>query len=332
MVQGSIIRARALKGSAWVLGTMALLLVMPRGADAQGFTYARGQTVQPAFEGWTESDDGSYTFWFGYLNRNWEEEPDVPVGPNNFISPGPEDRGQPTHFLPRRNRLLFSVQVPADFSEEDEVVWTLKTQGATLTATGFIASDYFIDHIINMSENGSIGNGATTPAIRANEPPASELEGETERWVQVGEPLTLAVKVHDDTVLPQYIGPSGETIGVEFVRRWEPPTVEDVGAPMKPGMQVPIKVNGLSVSWFVDRGEGEVTFDPEQIKVWEDTRPYTNSPWAHGWIHPEEPADGRWVARATFHEPGTYVLKARATDGGLHVDHDVIVHVAHLVP
>ena len=58
-----------------------------------------GQSVQPAYEGWTRNPDGSRSMWFGYMNRNWEETPDIPTGPNNGFGPTGEDLGQPTHFL-----------------------------------------------------------------------------------------------------------------------------------------------------------------------------------------------------------------------------------------
>ena len=309
-----------LTGGAWFFALVTILI--PRGADAQVLTYASGQTMQPAFEGWEQNPDGSYNLLFGYLNRNWEEEFDIPVGPDNFFSSGPADRGQPTHFLPRRNRLVFRVHVPADFGEDERLVWTLRTKGETLTAEGVISPDFFVDNIVIMSENGSIGNGATTAVIRANTPPVSELEGETERWVQEGEPVALSVRASDDGI-PRRRG---------FSRTRGPlASPEDLARIGEPSLIVPGKVNGLHVSWFVYRGEGEVTFDPPQIKVWEDTRPYT-SPWAHGWVHPEQPEDGWWVARVTFHEPGTYVLRGKVDDGGLQVDHDVTVHVAPLVP
>jgi len=64
-------------------------------ADAQ-LTYTRGQTVAPAYEGFEVNADGSYNLLFGYMNRNWLEEVNVTVGPDNFFSPGLEDRGQPT--------------------------------------------------------------------------------------------------------------------------------------------------------------------------------------------------------------------------------------------
>ena len=89
-------------------------------------SYSRGQNVSPAYEGWEENEDGSFSFLFGYMNRNWLEELDVPGGADNNISPGSADQGQPTHFLPRRNRFVFKVRVPADWGDK-EMVWTLTT-------------------------------------------------------------------------------------------------------------------------------------------------------------------------------------------------------------
>src|SRR5262245_50010607 len=74
-----------------------------------------GLNISPAYEGWEQNADGSFTLVFGYFNRNWEEEIDVPIGPNNNIQPGGPDQGQPTHFLPRRSRFLVRIRVPKDF-------------------------------------------------------------------------------------------------------------------------------------------------------------------------------------------------------------------------
>src|SRR5262245_624584 len=82
-------------------------------------TYSRGQTASPAFEGWEKNADGSFNFLFGYMNRNWEEEIDVPIGPENNIEPGGPDQGQPTRLLPRRNRFVFRVRVPADWGQKE---------------------------------------------------------------------------------------------------------------------------------------------------------------------------------------------------------------------
>src|SRR5262245_18627519 len=69
--------------------------------------YAAGQDVVPAFEGWERNPDGSFNMVFGYMNRNYEEEIDLPVGPDNTIEPGSADQGQPTHFYVRRQQFVF---------------------------------------------------------------------------------------------------------------------------------------------------------------------------------------------------------------------------------
>src|SRR5438105_1930727 len=106
-----------------VLIAIAVLIAAPLGAAAQ-LTFKTGQPVIPVYEGWETNADGSFNVVFGYFNRNMEEELDVPVGPDNTITPGPADQGQPTHFLPRRNQFIFKVRVPKDFGNK-EVVWTV---------------------------------------------------------------------------------------------------------------------------------------------------------------------------------------------------------------
>ncbi|HAT18099.1 MAG TPA: hypothetical protein DCS76_09915, partial [Gemmatimonadetes bacterium] len=60
--------------------------------------------IAPVYEGFETNDDGSFNLLFGYYNRNWEEEINVPVGPDNRLEPGGPDQGQPAHFFPRRNQ------------------------------------------------------------------------------------------------------------------------------------------------------------------------------------------------------------------------------------
>ena len=52
--------------------------------------YATGQNIAPIFEGWERNPDGSYNMVFGYLNRNYEEEVDIPIGTENSITIGDE--------------------------------------------------------------------------------------------------------------------------------------------------------------------------------------------------------------------------------------------------
>jgi hypothetical protein len=84
----------------------------------------------------------------------------------------------------------------------------------------------------------------------------------------------------------------------------------------------------LRLSWIVYRGKAStVTFSPDQMKTWMDTRVYANSPWSPPYLIPEPPRDGKWVVQAAFGEPGTYVLRAVASDGSLFTYENVTVTV-----
>ena len=124
------------------------------------------------------------------MNHNWEEEIDVPIGPDNNISARRPDQGQPTHFLPRRNRFMFRVRVPKDFGDK-ELVWTLTTQGKTEKAYASLRTDYLIDNVVIASETGALGAGSSSPEMRANKPPVVKIEGAKTRTAKVGQPLTL---------------------------------------------------------------------------------------------------------------------------------------------
>ena len=71
----------------WVCA--AVLLASGTGLSAQ-VQYARGQNVAPTFEGWEHNPDGTYSLVFGYLNRNYEEEVDIPLGSENTVTVGAE--------------------------------------------------------------------------------------------------------------------------------------------------------------------------------------------------------------------------------------------------
>ena len=242
-----------------VLGTLALLLLItPVAASAQ--SYRSGQHVEPAFEGWRPNPDGTFSFMFGYMNENWEEEPTVPVGEDNFFSPGDADRGQPTHFLPRRNRFNFEVTVPADWGDR-ELVWTLNVNGVERKAYATLRQDYLVDNMVIASETGSLGAGTSSPESRANVPPVVMVQGDLVRTARVGEPIKLVTSVWDDG-LPKRRRDSSNT-AEELKRRMErPPSRVTVG-----------KVNGLFLSWNVYRGEDNATFNPPLPKPWKILEP-----------------------------------------------------------
>lgn len=277
-------------------------------------TYQQGKHVEPAYEGWRPNPDGTFSFMFGYMNENWSEEPDAAIGENNSFSPGDADRGQPTHFLPRRNRFNFEVIVPSDWGDR-ELVWTLNINGVERKAYATLKDDYLVDNMVIASETGSLGPGTSSPESRANIPPVATIQGDNIRFARIGEPVILNTQVTDD--------------GLPIARR-DPTITEDalrrrmMRAPTKLTVQ---KINGLFLAWNVYRGEGKVTFDPPMPKPWEDTRTAANSPWGALWLPPEVPEDGNYEVTATFDEPGTYILWTRADDGGLYHDDYITVNV-----
>jgi hypothetical protein len=320
---------------------MALLAVLVAGAELNAqaqLSYREGQNISPAYEGWQVDPDGSTYFLFGYMNRNWEEELDIEVGAENGFSPGPADRGQPTHFLPRRNRFTFRVPVPEGFTEQDELVWTLTANGVTEKAYASLRADYLVDNVVIASETGSLGAGTSSPETRSNTPPRVEIEGESVRRARVGQPITLIARVTDDG-LPRTRGAQGDPDrdrtdeeddddDAASTETELTPAQQQLQRLLNPPRRVTVgKSNGLHFAWFVYRGSSDVTFDPAQVKTWEDTRTGANSPWAPLWRAADLPEDGRWVVGATFDRPGTYILRGRADDGGLYGDQEITVHV-----
>ena len=296
---------------------LAVLLMISAGAAGQAQPdYQYGSHIEPAFEGWRPNENGSFSFMFGYMNENWAETPDIPVGENNFFEPGDADRGQPTHFLPRRNRWTFEVIVSADWGDR-ELVWTISHNGATRSAYASLREDYLVDNMVIASETGSLGAGTSSPESRANMPPVVEVSGDEIRQARVGEPIFISTRVTDDG-LPVRRRDSTVTSEAAIERMLRRPSRVTVG-----------KVNGLFLSWNKYRGPsgGMVTIDPPLPKPWEDTRASANSPWGPLWLPPPIPEDGIYEVIAAFSMPGTYVLWARADDGGLYHDQYLTVNV-----
>jgi hypothetical protein len=301
------------------------------GARDLNMMYLKGQSAYPTYEGWMQNEDGSYDMYFGYFNINWQEELDVPVGPENYFAfteprglddlsrgaydASTSDQGQPAHFYPRRNPFLFTVRVPSDFGDQ-ELVWTLVTNGEPHRTYGTLALTYGIDPQSISTETGG-AYGSLDDRLRTNLPPKLEVEGSLRRTVRVGEPLTLIAQAEDPDNLPERRERSGRP----------PESVEQIYA-NPPGGSVVRSGPGLALSWMVYRGSAEpVVFDPVQQKTWMDTRAYANSPWSPPFIVPEVPEGHRWVTRVTFSEPGEYTLRAVARDGAIFTYENVVVTV-----
>ena len=263
------------------------------------------QNITPVYEGWLPNADGSFELVFGYLNREWDEEIMIPVGAGNTLDPGGPDRGQPTNFFPRRNRFVFQVHVPRDFGSK-EIVWSVTSKGHTEKAYATLKNDYVLDDTVVMSNIGAGGALSTTPDMVGNKPPVLSIDGAKTRSVRTGEPVALTAVATDD----------GK------------PNKRNMPALLGGSYILPQTANGLRLSFFVYRGPGKaVTFDPPQTKVWEDTRDGGGSPWSAGFVVPPIPDGNKWEARATFAEPGSYVVRALAHDGGLFSYQDFTITV-----
>src|SRR5262245_23793426 len=143
-----------------------------------------GQNVAPVYEGWEPNPDGTISLYFGYMNRNWKEEVDVQIGSNNFFEPGPQDRGQPTHFLPRRHKQIFSIVVPKDFPRDRTLTWTLNLRGRLERVPASLKPEQQID----VSRETASGN--QRPKIDVGR----------DLTASAGEPITITVSVTDDGV------------------------------------------------------------------------------------------------------------------------------------
>lgn len=291
----------------------AIVLLSGTGPAAQeqytnNFKYNTGQSVQPIFEGWSWAPDGSINLHFGYLNRNYVQEPSIPVGPNNQIQPGGPDRGQPTFFYSRTQRNMFTVNVPKDWDRKREVIWSLTANGKTERAVGWLQAEWEIDPV----GGAGAGGGDTDPERKMNQAPTIVIDPVSP--VTLPGVATLTATITDDGL------PKPRPRGKPAVGQETPPTLQGgTDAPVNVPAVAAVRETppgaspgagggrplGLSVSWIVWRGPAAAAFSPQFA----------------------EPKDTRAVTTATFSAPGEYVLRARATDTFKAVTQDVRVTV-----
>ena len=315
-------------------------------------TYSRGQAVIPIFNGWHPNEDGSVDLWFGYLNQNWREETEVPLGPENTVSTkyGP-DAGQPTHFLPRNNRFVWRINVPKDFPEK-EVVWTLTSHGQTMRAYATLHPGYVKDDM-GMQREYFGGNPA-----EGNKAPEITIQGDLTRNIKIGEESLVTYVIKDDGI-PR-LGFRGDTdagggdTGPQRRPGTPAPTPEQIfqpfsicgtnrtpffcGEPNESGGNLS-STKGLRSFCFLYRhdpnvpGLGDfgnaayITFDPPQEKAWEDHR--NGSPWATGYRLPPLPPDNTWNIKTSFSQAGTFVIRCLAHDGLLMNSQNITFHVTN---
>ncbi len=210
--------------------------------------YAAGQNVVPVFEGWERNADGSFNMVFGYMNRNYEEEIDVPVGPDNAVEPSGVDQGQPAHFYPRRQQYVFSVRVPKDWGKKD-LVWSITSHGKTEKAFGSLMPVWEIDVGTYQQNRGGPGELG-----EPDDPPSIKVEGAAQRTAAVGAALTFDAYVADDGRPTARTSQSGSNARVE--------------GPLTQAMVRLDRGVRLGVIWVVYRGDARaVRFEPRKIPV-----------------------------------------------------------------
>jgi hypothetical protein len=287
------------------------------------------EAIFPYFEGWYRNEDGTSTILFGYYNRNVGQTLEIPIGPDNRIEPGGPDRGQPTHFMPRRHWGVFAIIVPKEFGNE-RITWTLTANNLTNSTTVWLNPKYFVEPFKN------VANGNTPPRLRFVEngpvfqgPPrtiAQTLEAVTSR------PLTLTLWANDEP--PTYDATTNRFLTLEEVAARQAKSATESAAGRGGGGRaagagrgdapVPIAVINdqvisatadgrgataaagrggppadVTIVWSKYRGPGSIEFSPARVPV-------------------ELKGDFKVFQKAettaTFSAPGEYMLRAVAND------------------
>ena len=185
-----------------IVGAVAVAPLVAQQSAPQLVTvrHATGQGVAPVYEGFDINLDGSYNMWFGYMNRNYEEAVDLAIGPSNTFEPG-GDRGQPTHFVPRRHKDVFRVVVPKDFGTQS-LVWKLSAHGQTQQVVATLKPVWQIDR-------QRTTRGGNSEKISSNLPPVVTVQPSAPT-VAASSSTTLTLAATDDG-LPKR---RGESVGM----------------------------------------------------------------------------------------------------------------------
>jgi len=233
-----------------------------------------GLNVYPAFEGWYQNADGTYTLLMGYYNRNKKQVLDIPIGLDNKIEPGGPDQGQPTHFLVGRGWGTIAIKVPKDFGTK-KLTWTITANGKTVSAPFGLTKGYQIEPFLDAAMGNKppvlkltpTGKDLTGPPPPLSEAPA--VDG------AVGEPVTLSYRIADD--------------GHE-----EPPTGGGAVAAPPGGAQAPPRRPRVSTIVSKYRGPGDVRFADSTPDI--------------------DPKTNMASTTATFTLPGEYFIRIEGND------------------
>ena len=177
--------------------------------------------------------------------------------------------------------------MPADFGSK-ELVWTLTVHGKTERAYATLNPNYAIDASVEQLDTAGINLWWAEEGV--NKPPTVRVEGESRRRAKAGEPLLLTAIAADDGVPPS-------RGGVSRRRGWAARGVVH------------------------RRGAGRPRSNPRSL-VSDPAAPPRRLAEA-----PPVPADHKFPVKVTFQEPGEYIVRVMAHDGGLATTADVRVTV-----
>lgn len=277
-----------------VVIALGLIAAISISAQAQPERYLTltppsGLPVIPVMEGWTANPDGTSSISFGSINRNEEDDIDIPIGENNYIEPAKYNGMQPTHFPSGRRTGIFTVTVPAEEADED-IWWYLKTgDSEVLKVPGRVGvSAYELDFILprpqgsmqplaGFGEDGELFSGLFAQV------------GTYPNTVTVGSPVVLTINVRDpserDASDPRF--EEATPLGVQFFKYQGPGDVEftlheSTVVPEPP--EIPDNIPANFRNRFGPPGPDEVNIE-----------------------------SGEGVARvyATFSEPGDYMIHVK---------------------
>jgi hypothetical protein len=259
--------------------------------------FATGREVVPYLEGWIHNPDGSFDFVFGYYNRNTEQELVIPPGPDNMVSPGPADQGQPTYFMARRQYRIFRVRVPKDFGDK-ALTWSITANGRTEKVVAKLVPAYEKDeNFIRTNNNTSISMGVEDP----NKAPTLSVAPVTNAAVNSAVTLT-AVVTDDGLPKPRVVRNDDPDRPVDQSASEPDPLARFKSQRNSSG---PPRLIGPRVTWQVYRGTGKVRLERTTVPV----------------------EGGKAVTSVRFAEPGSYTLIATAGDGKLNTSQRITVDV-----
>ena len=292
-----------------LIGVLALAAT---GALRAQTRYAVGQNIVPVFEGWERNADGSFNMVYGYMNRNYDEPLDVPVGPEQPSS----SPVTPIRVNPRISTTGDSNSSSRCASRRTGArrIWSgrIVSRGKTEKAFGSLWPIWELDTGVyqeNRGGAGELGDEDQPPVATLIDSPRPVPQPSWSRSLSPSRsPTTDCRRLARDAPPPRRnvirTAPSSPRAAAPEASvapgpRRESPLTQAV-VKLDPGMS-------LGVIWIVYRGDAaHVTFNPAKIAV----------------------KDGKATTTVQFSAPGTYVVRGYADDSIFPVPVDVTVEVA----